>query len=333
MNCGLYWNRAFIDFHASPSWCNGPLKKHREHVLLDRAKSMLPATRPLVEAEALINQECMACPLCGMGIVRVSGCDHMWCTSCETGFSYTTRQRIPDRANANPHRNTRMRQLREQARGSAEAPHPPDGGECGGEIIDWPDVHRCHTNSCGGNRVTITFLMAVHHCARHVVMIVLRDLPTNMADTSELRVRYSLGDFGERRFGALLQQQEKFRERLLEIRATLEVFTLIVFNFFSDMKRRLSEGLYADCKERCSMLATSIEKLVNAPLQNLADLYGTTTPRIITNPSKRLRVGTSGYDMYDADGHCPRTTKERLIRKSKKKATGMAPSSGATEPW
>ena len=89
----------------------------------------------------------------------------------------------------------------------------------------------------------------------------------------------------------------------------LEVFTLTVFEFFSEMKRRHSE-LYAGCKERCSMLATSIEKLVNAPLQNLADLYGTTAPRIITNPSKKL---PSGYDMYDADGHYPRTTKTRLI--------------------
>ena len=39
------------------------------------------------------------------------------------------------------------------------------------------------------------------------------------------------------------------------------------------------------------MLATSIEKLVNVPLQDLTDRYGTTAPRIITNPSKKFPSG------------------------------------------
>jgi hypothetical protein len=52
MNCGLHFNRTFLDEHLTPTWRNGELKKHREKVLFDREKSLIPATQPHVEREA-----------------------------------------------------------------------------------------------------------------------------------------------------------------------------------------------------------------------------------------------------------------------------------------
>jgi len=51
MKCNVAWNREFIDENLSKTFRTNDLKKHREYVLLDREKSLLPATMPSVEVE------------------------------------------------------------------------------------------------------------------------------------------------------------------------------------------------------------------------------------------------------------------------------------------
>ena len=51
MKCFVGWTREFIDSSLSKAFRAGELKKHREDILVDREKSMLPATMPLVEIE------------------------------------------------------------------------------------------------------------------------------------------------------------------------------------------------------------------------------------------------------------------------------------------
>jgi hypothetical protein len=51
MGCRRAWNRDFIDSHLTMAFRKGPLKKHREDVLLDREKARLPLLQPRVEAK------------------------------------------------------------------------------------------------------------------------------------------------------------------------------------------------------------------------------------------------------------------------------------------
>lgn len=51
MKCFVGWTREFIDSSLSKAFRAGELKKHREDILVDREKSMLPATMQLVEIE------------------------------------------------------------------------------------------------------------------------------------------------------------------------------------------------------------------------------------------------------------------------------------------
>jgi hypothetical protein len=51
MNCSNGWTREFIDNSLSKAFRTNELKKHREDILVDREKSMLPSTMPLVEIE------------------------------------------------------------------------------------------------------------------------------------------------------------------------------------------------------------------------------------------------------------------------------------------
>lgn len=49
MSCRKLWNREFIDQSLTKAFCSGPLKEHREDVLLVREKCYLPAAVPRVD--------------------------------------------------------------------------------------------------------------------------------------------------------------------------------------------------------------------------------------------------------------------------------------------
>lgn len=49
MNCNNMWNREFIDMFCSKYFRNTDLKKHRENVLFEREKMLMPGTQPEVE--------------------------------------------------------------------------------------------------------------------------------------------------------------------------------------------------------------------------------------------------------------------------------------------
>jgi ribosomal protein S27AE len=49
-SCEKEWTRKFISESFPATFINGPLKKHRENVLFDRERALLPATQPYAEA-------------------------------------------------------------------------------------------------------------------------------------------------------------------------------------------------------------------------------------------------------------------------------------------
>lgn len=434
MKCGLYWCRAFLDASLTPSWRNGPLRKHRERVLLDREYSLIPQTQPevareaerrqreatrkqlyaeykaaqlrvrvarrawslalaaehngdhavdgghavdakerrafvaacpsadcrgflsmqykcgtclrkfcarcrepkldeaehacdpgTVETIALIARATRACPNCGMAIERVSGCDHMWCTGCDTGFSYATGQRIANHRNTNPHMYERMQQLQAAAGADVQLEEPPaTAGGCGGAT--WP---RPFFTTCGERE---GFMLSMHNTGRHVEHV-LRDWPRVAADNVRLRVRYCLKDLDEARFGARLQQTEKQREYFLETQHVLESFLLMVFEFVTQM---LAEPCANTCDARCVAFAANVEELINAPLQELSSRFGKAAPKIITQvpltPQEavatwdsrlsrlRRRSQVTALQLYVPNGHEP----EKGARRQRRAAAAVA---------
>jgi hypothetical protein len=49
MQCKNVWNREFMDAACSKTFCNKELKNHRETLLFEREKSLMPATQPYVQ--------------------------------------------------------------------------------------------------------------------------------------------------------------------------------------------------------------------------------------------------------------------------------------------
>jgi len=76
------WKCGLCDLYTCPD-CHdlkGALREDPAH----RCDPDKVATATLLKAEA------KSCPKCGVSICKIEGCDQMWCTQCNTGFSWRT---------------------------------------------------------------------------------------------------------------------------------------------------------------------------------------------------------------------------------------------------
>jgi len=208
----------------------------------------------LVETMAAIAKDSRPCPNCGMAISKVDGCDQMYCTSCDTAYSYNTGKVVTGVIH-NPHYFERMRQLQ------GALPRQPGDG-CNG----WPGYPQ--------RLVANAILRGLYQMARHTEQVSLPAFPTEAVPTNntDLRVRYLLKELEEKRFKQLVQQRDRKRQRELEIRAPLELFVLITMEFFQNAKHITDVSIkqYTD----------QIETLVNAPLREIGERYGNRVPQI-----------------------------------------------------
>jgi len=226
----------------------------------------------LVATMAAIAKECRPCPNCGMGISKVSGCDQMYCTSCDTAYSYETGKVVTGVIH-NPHYFERLRAL------GGALPRQPGDVLCGG----WPAWHTMphpvRTNE---------LLRGLYRTAAHVQDAMLPDYPliTVPSNNQDLRVRYLLKEIDEKRFKTLIQQRDRKRERELEIRGPLELFVITAMEFFQNEPTPEKEPVFTE----------QIETHVNAPLRAIGDRYGNRTPQIEINKKAKaaydlVRVG------------------------------------------
>lgn len=56
MNCRVGWNREFLDNNFTKTFINNDYKKHRQNMLFDRERSMLPETQHIVAALVDVNR-------------------------------------------------------------------------------------------------------------------------------------------------------------------------------------------------------------------------------------------------------------------------------------
>ena len=80
MHCRNGWNLEFLSAHLTKVFLNTRLRQHREQVLFDRERALLPATQPLLQEKrnrAALQQQLLA----------------LWQVSAECGYEWGIRGR------------------------------------------------------------------------------------------------------------------------------------------------------------------------------------------------------------------------------------------------
>ena len=213
----------------------------------------------LVATIAEIVKDSRPCPRCGTAISKVSGCDQMFCTQCDTPFSYETGKVITGIIH-NPHYFERMQKLK--AAGAAAGAGEATG--CNG----WPYWHQLPAH--------IRKIAEFGHLLRsaaHIEDVTLRSMPAaeTPVDNRDLRVRYLMNELDEKKFKQLVQQRDRKRQRELEIRAVLELFVITTMEFFNDRPTLADEP---KANAALTAIKAQLETTMNAPLRAIGDRYG-----------------------------------------------------------
>lgn len=183
-----------------------------------------------VASAALLAKDSRPCPKCASMIYRVEGCDQMWCTACNTAFSWRTGRIVTTGQIHNPHYYEYMRRTRGGV--PRNAGDVPCGGLCG--VWELNNKLRVLRGQGQSNKADTWALEEFHQSARHVQNVDLPRLAThfNANDHADLRLRYLLNEIDKDEWKRKLQQREKKRDKELGVRQVYEMYVAAVSEAF-----------------------------------------------------------------------------------------------------
>jgi hypothetical protein len=245
-----------------------------------------------VATAQLLASDTKSCPSCGTGIHKLEGCDQMFCTMCNTGFSWRT-GRIELEIH-NPHYFEWLR------RTGGNVPRNPNEIQCGREITNAfarQLIRSMRTKQIGGDmidRATRRCESIIH--LRHV------DMPRYETDhitrNQELRIGYLRNRITEDNFKTQIQRLDKKHQKNREIHNVLT----IVRDAVTDILYRFNDGIRPQYDTYDNMIPTyddnqksdemqreisAIIDYVNECLTGIANAYG--SKRSMLNDDIRLR--------------------------------------------
>jgi hypothetical protein len=223
----------------------------------------------------------------------------MYCTQCDTPVSSSTGAVVKGVIH-NPHYYERMHAA--AAAATATAANSAAGGCPGGPggRINWPREPYSSANRYIRDNY---HLRVLYQAGRHVQEVVLEEqLHLRAVDNTYLRVKYLLKDLDEKGFRQQLQQRDKKRQYILELREPLELYVINTIEFFVALRNNAASITAADLDVLVKDYAAGVEELVNKALRSIADRYGRVVPQISMDAS--LHVGeayqTFGYPKKEA---------------------------------
>ena len=177
-----------------------------------------------------MKKECRPCPECGASIFKIEGCDQMYCTACNTPFSWNTGKKVTTGAIHNPHYFEYMRKVNGGApvRNPGDIPclaHLPGAWE-----YDRAVIRKYSLNSMKEAMELYQALMQLTHI--HAVEIPAVTNRAEDQDNTDYNVAYLLNEMNEARWKQLIQQKEKKRMKKDEIRMRYEAFVAACVDIF-----------------------------------------------------------------------------------------------------
>ena len=212
-----------------------------------------------IDTVNLLKANVKPCPKCGEGVEKNGGCNVMFCTSCHTGFDWTSCKILQTAQIHNPH------YFEWLARNGAAGPNDPNG-VCGGNI--GPQlVNRVGTAHRGAFGKIIRTVMHVEHVEFHRF-----SFHTTHQNNEDLLIEYLLKKKTKEEVKRTIQNRERRMEREKAIRDALETFVLVG----SERVRAIvanPENIIEGMEE-----LDKLRLFVNESLGNIGKIYGCKVP-------------------------------------------------------
>ena len=171
-----------------------------------------------VETADLIKKDCKPCPKCGEFIQKSSGCDQMFCISCQTPFSWTSGKIVTSGPIHNPHYYEWMK------RTGGAMPRNPADVPCGGFPGAWELVRFPR----GVRRELANLFYEFHRICQELQDISTRNFRTHFdnAQFNQMNIKFLLGELEEKKWGQQLAIAEKKKKRDGEVQEIMGAFRM-----------------------------------------------------------------------------------------------------------
>jgi hypothetical protein len=235
----------------------------------------------------LLSRDSRGCPKCGVTITKLEGCDQMFCTACNTGFSWRT-GKIADGPIHNPHYFAWLRTHGGEA-AAAAAPAVGGVGNCDANLdqavaraLVPANPHALNnryyygrTRGLSPDRDT-NFLIEAWRLMREGQDLNARE-PDLTEKFRELRVRFMTGDLDEADWKTALQRAEKDVNFARAVREVRDVYVGAV----RDLIRAVTTPDHNKVE-----IVRQVQELVdycNNAYAEVSKRFGRKTPRIVVN--------------------------------------------------
>ena len=193
-----------------------------------------------IQTAELILKTSKPCPNCAARIHKIEGCDQMWCTRCNTAFSWRTGEKISGSTIHNPHYYEWIRQNPNANVLLLQAPDDgvPAGGNCEG-LPEITHVNR-HIQLVFKNRDFVRFVLKVHRECSHFLHVNLRHNRERTGEEQfrenlDLRFKWLRNNLTDKAFETNLHRRYKAK---IVVQRTDQVYDLLV-TLCSDVFHRL----------------------------------------------------------------------------------------------
>lgn len=217
-----------------------------------------------IQTAKMIKKDLRRCPGCSVPILKVSGCDQMWCTQCQTTFSWSSGEVITGRVH-NPH-------FYEWMRNNAQATVQRELGDipCGGLI----SLHQLKKLVAPLHQDEIRFVFNTHRDLLDIQDVRLpfyrTDVVTNNMD---LRIKFLMNSISAEKFKEMLQKREKQTTRYREIYDVLEMFLFTSIDMINNLTMNVVTMFPTFEKE-----ITELTKYGNSQLAKISKRYDCVVP-------------------------------------------------------
>jgi len=222
-----------------------------------------------LETARLLDKDSKPCPNCASMIFKIHGCDQMYCTQCNTAFSWHT-GRIEKNRIHNPHYYEYLR----QRAGSDNIRREIGDIPCGGmPYVEHISQRLNLRNYHDAVRTTL------YTAARGVVHIenvtMLRYRVNRVGDNEDMRIKFMIGDFDEDEFKRQLQMREHQTERKNAIAAVLNTYVVVASEIFRKLISTQKQCNESDSVffQNCLVELEEIRTFTNQAMERTSKLY------------------------------------------------------------
>lgn len=271
-NCPVSDCRGYLSSQWKCGICDVYVCKDCHVIKNKREDAEHVCNRELVESIIMINKESKPCPVCGIPICKIDGCDQMWCVTCKTPWSWNT-GKVDKGAVHNPHYYQWLRN------NGDVIPRALGDMPCGG-VHSIQQIRRKWSKFAPLNLPDI--IEKVHMLSSHIRNVELFNYPNirhNIDGNSDLSVLYMMKVIDYKKWNSELQKREKKREKNSDYN---QLFDMISTTINDLLIRIYFSSILEECINICSQF-DAIRDYANTHLNLISTKYKSITLFIDTD--------------------------------------------------